>query len=93
MGGGIEEQQPRVATQDFRRLDEDRANHPPVAWEEQGPSGATQATGTKASTSKGHSRTSPLGEPEGGLGSPIGWSGWVRVSPPQLETSKAGELH
>ncbi|KAB1265632.1 Huntingtin-associated protein 1 [Camelus dromedarius] len=59
MGGGIVEQQPRVPTQDLRRLEEDRANHPPRAWEEEGPSGATQAIGTKASTS--HSRTSPLG--------------------------------
>nr|KAF6415831.1 huntingtin associated protein 1 [Molossus molossus] len=56
MGGGIEEQQPRLRTQDFRRLEEDRANHPPMAWEEEGPSGATQATGTK-----GRSRTGPLG--------------------------------
>lgn len=76
----------------FEGWTEDRANHPPMAWEEEGPSGATQATGTKASTSKGHSRTSPLCEPEGGLVSPIGWSGWIRVSPPQLETSKAEEL-
>lgn len=73
MGGGIEEQQPGVPTQDFGSLEEDRANHPPMAWEEEGPSGATQASGTKASASKGHSRTSPLGESEGGLGSPTRW--------------------
>lgn len=36
MGGGIREQQPGVLTQDFRRLEEDRANHPPRAWEGEG---------------------------------------------------------
>uniref|UniRef100_G3T1F8 Huntingtin associated protein 1 n=1 Tax=Loxodonta africana TaxID=9785 RepID=G3T1F8_LOXAF len=41
MGGGIVEQRPGVPTQDFRRLEEDRANNPPRAWEEEGPSGAT----------------------------------------------------
>ncbi|XP_049715561.1 huntingtin-associated protein 1-like [Elephas maximus indicus] len=61
MGGGIVEQRPGVPTQDFRRLEEDRANNPPRAWEEEGPSGATQAIGTKASASKGHSWISPLG--------------------------------
>ena len=72
MGGGIVEEQLGVPTQDFRRLEEERANHPPRAWEEERPSGATQAIGTKASASKGHSRTSPLGESEGELGSPTG---------------------
>ncbi|KAJ8786897.1 hypothetical protein J1605_023329 [Eschrichtius robustus] len=65
MGGGIVEEQLGVPTQDFWRLEEERANHPPRAWEEEGPSGATQAIGTKASASKGHSWTSPLGESEG----------------------------
>ncbi|XP_057357463.1 huntingtin-associated protein 1 isoform X2 [Manis pentadactyla] len=55
MGGRGVEQQPWVPTRDFQRLEEDRAR------EEEGPSGATQAFGTKASTSKGHSWTSPLG--------------------------------
>uniref|UniRef100_A0A8C0DRC4 Huntingtin associated protein 1 n=1 Tax=Balaenoptera musculus TaxID=9771 RepID=A0A8C0DRC4_BALMU len=72
MGGGIVEEQLGVPTQDFRRLEEERVNHPPRAWEEEGPSGATQAIGTKASASKGRSRTSPLGESEGELGSPTG---------------------
>ncbi|KAI5219221.1 Huntingtin-Associated Protein 1 [Manis pentadactyla] len=58
MGGRGVEQQPWVPTRDFQRLEEDRAR------EEEGPSGATQAFGTKASTSKGHSWTSPLGESE-----------------------------
>lgn len=43
---------------------------PSHGWKEEGLSGATQAAGTKASASKGHSWTSLLGESEGGLGSP-----------------------
>ncbi|XP_006901777.1 PREDICTED: huntingtin-associated protein 1 [Elephantulus edwardii] len=61
MGGGIVEQRPGVPTKDFRRLEKDRAKHPPRAWEQEGPSGATQAIGTKASATKGHNWTSPLG--------------------------------
>lgn len=60
VGGRGGEQQPWAPTWGFQRLEEDRA------WEEEGPSGATQAFGTKASTSKGHSWTSPLGESEVG---------------------------
>ncbi|OBS65269.1 hypothetical protein A6R68_06192 [Neotoma lepida] len=41
MGGGILEQQPRVQTQDFQRLEKEKATHSPSAREEEGPSGAT----------------------------------------------------
>lgn len=42
MGGGtVEQEQPRVQTQDSQRLEEDRATHSPSAREEEGPSGAT----------------------------------------------------
>lgn len=91
--GSGSEQQPRVLTQPFQRLEEDWANHPPRAWEEEGCSGATQATGTKVSASKGRSWTSPLDESEDGLGLLQGAGGWVRVSFPQLEAPKLGELH
>lgn len=45
---------------------------PSHGWKEEGLSGATEAAGTKAFASKGHSWTSPLGGSEGGLGPPAG---------------------
>ncbi|XP_036052013.1 LOW QUALITY PROTEIN: huntingtin-associated protein 1 [Onychomys torridus] len=42
LGGGImEQQQPRVQTQDSQRLEKERATHSPSPREEEGPSGAT----------------------------------------------------
>lgn len=95
MGGRIVEQLPRVPTQDFRRRrqEEDRASCPPMAGRKKGFLGPPRLLGQRPLPARAIVGPASWVSLKVGQGLLQSRGGWIRISSPQLEIPKVGDLH